>query len=106
MAVFLTVPENTMRRMTDAPKVSPTEHAGLLPTTHAPLSAISRIVHYLLGIVPVDSIGALALSVVLSFPNCLLKTPVSSPLQMSHQQGPWANDKHRATWITVSYSRI
>ena len=106
MAVFLTVPENTMRKMTDAPKVSPTEHAGLLPSTHAPLSAISRIVHYLLEIVPVDSIGALALSVVLSFPNYLLKTPVSRPLQMSHQQGPWANDKQRATWIAVSHSRI
>jgi hypothetical protein len=37
MAVFLTVPENTMRKMTDAPKVSPTEHAGLHPSTHARL---------------------------------------------------------------------
>lgn len=102
MTVFLTVPENTMRRMTDAPKVSPTDHAGLHPSTRAPLPAISRIVHYLLGIVPVDSIDALAMSVALSFPNCLLEPPVSRPLQMSHQPGPWANDKHRATWITVS----
>ena len=70
--MFLTVPESTMRRMTDAPKVSPTDQAGLHPSTRAPLSAISRIVHYLLGIVPVDFIDALAVSVALSFPNCLL----------------------------------